>query len=97
MKILNFAGSPKMEQNLSCFVLLREVYNIATLEYTITSITRIYKFRTTYESLNNLESGDIPVVNVYDISTWKKLGFKKLSKKTASTMAVSLDGKYIAL
>uniref|UniRef100_A0A1J3J0S0 SEC12-like protein 1 n=1 Tax=Noccaea caerulescens TaxID=107243 RepID=A0A1J3J0S0_NOCCA len=43
------------------------------------------------------QRGDIPVVNVYDISTWKKLGFKKLSKKTASTMAVSLDGKYIAL
>jgi len=37
------------------------------------------------------------MVNVYDISTWKKLGFKKLSRKTASTMAVSLDGKYIAL
>ncbi|ESQ45281.1 hypothetical protein EUTSA_v100104381mg, partial [Eutrema salsugineum] len=43
------------------------------------------------------QRGDIPVVNVYDISTWKKLGFKKLSRKTASTMAVSLDGKYIAL
>ncbi|KFK34472.1 hypothetical protein AALP_AA5G149700 [Arabis alpina] len=43
------------------------------------------------------QRGDTPVVNVYDISTWKKLGFKKLSKKSASTMAVSLDGKYIAL
>ncbi|XP_048620528.1 SEC12-like protein 1 isoform X1 [Brassica napus] len=43
------------------------------------------------------QRGDVPVVNVYDISTWKKLGFKKLSRKSASTMAVSLDGKYIAL
>ncbi|KAG7565383.1 WD40 repeat [Arabidopsis suecica] len=43
------------------------------------------------------QRGDTPLVNVYDISTWKKLGFKKLSRKTASTMAVSLDGKYIAL
>ncbi|KAL0847828.1 hypothetical protein Bca101_021075 [Brassica carinata] len=43
------------------------------------------------------QRGEVPVVNVYDISTWKKLGFKKLSRKSASTMAVSLDGKYIAL
>ncbi|XP_010521738.1 PREDICTED: SEC12-like protein 1 [Tarenaya hassleriana] len=43
------------------------------------------------------QRGDTPVVNVYDISTWKKIGFKKLIRKAASTMAVSLDGKYLAL
>ncbi|XP_019059192.1 PREDICTED: LOW QUALITY PROTEIN: SEC12-like protein 1 [Tarenaya hassleriana] len=43
------------------------------------------------------QKGETPVVNVYDICTWKKIGYKKLIRKAASAMAVSLDGKYIAL
>ncbi|KAE8711091.1 SEC12-like protein 1 [Hibiscus syriacus] len=34
---------------------------------------------------------------VYDISTWNKIGHKRLLGKPASVMSVSLDGKYLAL
>lgn len=43
------------------------------------------------------ESGDKAVTAVYDISTWKKIGYKRLLKKPACVMSVSLDGKYLAL
>lgn len=36
------------------------------------------------------------VIAVYDISTWNKIGQKRLLRKPASTMAISLDGKYLA-
>ncbi|CAI0410794.1 unnamed protein product [Linum tenue] len=44
-----------------------------------------------------VQKGDKAVTSVYDISTWKKIGFKRLLKKPASIMSVSLDGKYLAL
>ncbi|CAL1386937.1 unnamed protein product [Linum trigynum] len=44
-----------------------------------------------------VQKGDKAVTSVYDISSWKKIGFKRLLKKPASIMSVSLDGKYLAL
>ncbi|XP_071734616.1 SEC12-like protein 1 [Rutidosis leptorrhynchoides] len=33
---------------------------------------------------------------VWDISTWNRIGFKRLLKKPACVMSISLDGKYLA-
>jgi prolactin regulatory element-binding protein len=44
-----------------------------------------------------VQKGNQAVTNVYDISTWNKIGHKKLLRKPASIMSVSLDGKYLAL
>ncbi|XP_065871983.1 SEC12-like protein 1 [Euphorbia lathyris] len=44
-----------------------------------------------------VQRGDKAITVVYDISTWKKIGYKRLLKKPACTMSVSLDGKYLAL
>ncbi|KAF5742579.1 hypothetical protein HS088_TW09G00630 [Tripterygium wilfordii] len=43
------------------------------------------------------QMGDKSVIAVYDISTWNRIGFKRLLRKPASIMSVSLDGKYLAL
>lgn len=42
-------------------------------------------------------TGDKAVTAVYDISTWNKIGHKRLLRKPASIMSISLDGKYLAL
>ncbi|KAK6933472.1 WD40 repeat [Dillenia turbinata] len=44
-----------------------------------------------------VQKGDKAVTAVWDISTWNKIGFKRLLKKPASVMSISLDGKYLAL
>ncbi|KAJ6727348.1 PROLACTIN REGULATORY ELEMENT BINDING PROTEIN [Salix purpurea] len=44
-----------------------------------------------------VQKGDKAVTAVYDISTWNKIGFKRLLRKPASIMSISLDGKYLAL
>ncbi|KAF2295240.1 hypothetical protein GH714_032266 [Hevea brasiliensis] len=44
-----------------------------------------------------VQRGDKAITAVYDISTWKKIGYKRLLKKPACVMSVSLDGKYLAL
>ncbi|PPR89390.1 hypothetical protein GOBAR_AA31303 [Gossypium barbadense] len=44
-----------------------------------------------------VQRGDKAVTAVYDISTWNKIGHKRLLGKPASVMSVSLDGKYLAL
>ncbi|KAB1225292.1 SEC12-like protein 1 [Morella rubra] len=44
-----------------------------------------------------LEKGDKFLAAVWDISTWKRIGYKKLLKKPASVMSTSLDGKYLAM
>jgi len=44
-----------------------------------------------------VQKGDKAITSVYDISTWRKIGFKRLLNKPASIMSVSLDGKYLAL
>ncbi|EEF29464.1 nucleotide binding protein, putative [Ricinus communis] len=44
-----------------------------------------------------VQRGDKATTAVYDISTWKKIGYKRLLKKPACIMSVSLDGKYLAL
>ncbi|CAN1172067.1 SEC12-like protein 1 [Linum perenne] len=44
-----------------------------------------------------VQLGDKAVISVYDISAWKKIGFKRLLRKPASMMSVSVDGKYLAL
>ncbi|KAI4382674.1 hypothetical protein MLD38_008610 [Melastoma candidum] len=44
-----------------------------------------------------VQKGDKPVTGVWDISTWNKIGHKRLLRKPASLMSISLDGKYLAL
>ncbi|TXG49394.1 hypothetical protein EZV62_025269 [Acer yangbiense] len=44
-----------------------------------------------------VKKGAKVVIAVYDISTWNKIGHKRLLKKPASTMSISLDGKYLAM
>ncbi|XP_054790079.1 SEC12-like protein 1 [Prosopis cineraria] len=44
-----------------------------------------------------VQKGDKAVVGVWDISTWNKIGHKRLLRKVASIMSMSLDGKYLAL
>ncbi|KAK6136146.1 hypothetical protein DH2020_030119 [Rehmannia glutinosa] len=45
----------------------------------------------------SVQRGNKPLTVVWDISTWKKVGHKRLLNKPASIMSVSLDGKYLAL
>jgi prolactin regulatory element-binding protein len=47
--------------------------------------------------VNIVDSGDKAVTAVYDISTWNKIGYKRLLRKPAAIMSISLDGKYLAL
>lgn len=42
-------------------------------------------------------AGNKPLTVVWDISTWKKVGHKRLLRKPAAVMSMSLDGKYLAL
>ncbi|XP_052187318.1 SEC12-like protein 1 [Diospyros lotus] len=44
-----------------------------------------------------VQQGNKALTAVWDMSTWKKIGHKRLLKKPASVMAISLDGKYLAL
>lgn len=44
-----------------------------------------------------VQKGNKPLTVVWDISSWKKIGHKRLLNKPASVMSMSLDGKYIAL
>ncbi|KAI5648520.1 hypothetical protein M9H77_34525 [Catharanthus roseus] len=44
-----------------------------------------------------VQRGNKPLTVVWDISTWKKVGHKRLLNKRASIMSISLDGKYLAL
>ncbi|KAF7820212.1 SEC12-like protein 1 [Senna tora] len=44
-----------------------------------------------------VQRGDKVVTGVWDISTWNKIGHKRLLPKPASIMSISLDGKYLAL
>ncbi|KAF7811591.1 SEC12-like protein 1 [Senna tora] len=44
-----------------------------------------------------VQKGDKAVTSVWDISTWNKIGYKRLLKKPASVMSISHDGKYLAL
>lgn len=37
------------------------------------------------------------VTAVWDISTWNKIGHKRLSRKPVSFLSTSLDGKYLSL
>ncbi|KAL4576785.1 hypothetical protein LXL04_012884 [Taraxacum kok-saghyz] len=43
-----------------------------------------------------VQKGNKSVTVVYDISTWNKIGFKRLLRKPACVMSISLDGKYLA-
>ncbi|EXB58483.1 SEC12-like protein 1 [Morus notabilis] len=44
-----------------------------------------------------VQKGDKAVTAVWDISTWNRIGHKRLLKKPASIMSISKDGKYLAL
>ncbi|KAJ0103601.1 hypothetical protein Patl1_05984 [Pistacia atlantica] len=44
-----------------------------------------------------VQKGEKAVVAVYDISTWNKIGYKRLLRKPASIMSISRDGKYLAI
>ncbi|XP_073297566.1 SEC12-like protein 1 [Primulina huaijiensis] len=45
----------------------------------------------------SVQKGNKALTVVWDISTWKKIGHKRLLRKPASIMSTSLDGKYLAL
>ncbi|XP_075502730.1 SEC12-like protein 1 [Primulina tabacum] len=45
----------------------------------------------------SVQKGNKALTVVWDISSWKKVGHKRLLRKPASIMSVSLDGKYLAL
>lgn len=45
----------------------------------------------------SVQKGNKALTVVWDISTWKKVGHKRLLRKPASIMSMSLDGKYLAL
>ncbi|KAG4997921.1 hypothetical protein JHK82_028697 [Glycine max] len=45
----------------------------------------------------SVQKGDTSVTAVYDISTWNKIGHKRLIRKSASVMSISNDGKYLSL
>ncbi|XP_051120225.1 SEC12-like protein 1 [Andrographis paniculata] len=45
----------------------------------------------------SVQRGNKPLTVVWDISTWNKIGHKRLLQKPTSIMATSLDGKYLAL
>ncbi|KAG8390543.1 hypothetical protein BUALT_Bualt01G0094400 [Buddleja alternifolia] len=45
----------------------------------------------------SVQRGNTALTVVFDISTWKKIGHKRLLRKTASIMSISLDGKYLGL
>ncbi|EPS74487.1 hypothetical protein M569_00266, partial [Genlisea aurea] len=44
-----------------------------------------------------VQRGYQTLTTVWDISTWNKIGFKRLLRKPAAIMSMSLDGKYLAL
>ncbi|KAI3880095.1 hypothetical protein MKX03_003916 [Papaver bracteatum] len=44
-----------------------------------------------------VQKGNKGVTVVWSISTWERIGYKRLLGKSASVMSVSLDGKYLAL
>uniref|UniRef100_A0A2P2J7R2 Uncharacterized protein MANES_10G053800 n=1 Tax=Rhizophora mucronata TaxID=61149 RepID=A0A2P2J7R2_RHIMU len=44
-----------------------------------------------------VQRGVKPITSVYDISTWSKIGYKRLLRKPAAIMSISPDGKYLAL
>ncbi|XP_022861073.1 SEC12-like protein 1, partial [Olea europaea var. sylvestris] len=43
-----------------------------------------------------VQRGNKSLTGVWDISSWKKIGHKRLLKKPASIMSISRDGKYLA-
>ncbi|XP_010267358.1 PREDICTED: SEC12-like protein 1 [Nelumbo nucifera] len=44
-----------------------------------------------------VQKGNKPVTAVWDISTWDRIGHKRLLRKPTSVLSTSLDGKYLAL
>lgn len=56
-----------------------------------------YCFSDYTKSISLNQTGDKALTSVWDISTWKKIGHKRLLKKSAAVMSVSKDGKYLAL
>ncbi|KAJ9540216.1 hypothetical protein OSB04_026722 [Centaurea solstitialis] len=43
-----------------------------------------------------VQKGNKSITVVWDISTWNRIGFKRLLRKPACVMSISLDGKYLA-
>ncbi|XP_008456561.2 SEC12-like protein 1 [Cucumis melo] len=44
-----------------------------------------------------VQKGEKAVMAVWDISNWKRIGYKRLLRKPACIMSISRDGKYLAL
>ncbi|KAF9605540.1 hypothetical protein IFM89_017559 [Coptis chinensis] len=44
-----------------------------------------------------VQKGDKVVSAVWDINTWNRIGHKRLLRKPAAILSISLDGKYLAL
>ncbi|KAK9061379.1 hypothetical protein SSX86_018560 [Deinandra increscens subsp. villosa] len=43
-----------------------------------------------------VQKGNRSITVVWDMSTWDRIGFKRLLRKPACVMSISLDGKYLA-
>lgn len=91
MRKLSFVDSPRMGQNHFYFVLSKKVCIFSELIKLSTSNNPI-------ECLIAFsETGEKAVTAVWDISNWKRIGYKRLLRKPASVMSISRDGKYLAL
>lgn len=93
MNRLNYVHFLRTGPNLFCLPLLRKV--IIGLMFEVWTI-----FLLLFSNLERLLikwTGDKFLAAVWDISTWKRIGYKKLLKKPASVMSTSLDGKYLAM
>ncbi|RRT33018.1 hypothetical protein B296_00058404 [Ensete ventricosum] len=44
-----------------------------------------------------VQKGRKVVTAVWDISTWNRIGYKRLQGKPVSVLSISLDGKYLGL
>ncbi|PNX71556.1 SEC12-like protein 1-like, partial [Trifolium pratense] len=44
-----------------------------------------------------VQKGDKSLTGVWDMSSWNKIGHKRLLRKSASVMSISHDGKYLSL
>lgn len=94
MKISNYVGFPRMEQNHFYFAPFKKVFPsfLKQKMYTNPPYFLVFLCFTCI-----CFTGNEAVTAVWEISTWKRIGHKRLLGKPASVMSISKDGKYIAL
>lgn len=89
MKSLNYVVFPRMVQSHFCFALFKRVRTNLVLHCSML-------FQWGYYLSLLFATGFKAVTSVWDISNWTKIGHKRLLRKPASVMSISLDGKYLA-